>query len=93
MFDKKAYDAQLAKKIRTERRAMLLDGKVCERCGFDDPRALEFHHRNPAEKEFTVGSLMTKSLERLLAEVAKCEIICANCHAIEHAPMVELVYT
>ena len=85
MFNKKEYDAELARKIRSERKIMLLSGKVCERCGFDDIRALEFHHRDPSQKEYTVGTLMTKGLERLLKEVNKCEIICANCHAIEHS--------
>lgn len=73
-----------------ERRRLLLGGQVCSRCGFDDPRALEFHHRNPEEKIASVASMLASGWERLMREVAKCDIICANCHAIEHALVMEL---
>ena len=69
---------------RATRRAQILEGLVCSRCGFDDPRALEFHHRNAAEKLFNVMSGLSYAPDRLLAEIAKCDVICANCHAIEH---------
>jgi hypothetical protein len=60
----------------------------CERCGFEHPAALHFHHRDPATKRFGVNtanlSRKTFSMEEIIEEVAKCEVICANCHAIEH---------
>jgi hypothetical protein len=57
----------------------------CERCGFDDFRVLTFHHRDPADKSFAIGYGVRRfSQEKLLAEAAKCEVLCANCHAIEH---------
>jgi len=61
--------------------------KCCVRCDFANPRALMFHHRYPAEKELTVARAysMGWSEKRILAEIAKCEILCANCHMIEHA--------
>lgn len=60
--------------------------KGCERCGYADFRALEFHHRVPEEKSFALVKGVQRGLSkaRLLAEVAKCEVLCANCHAIEH---------
>lgn len=58
---------------------------VCERCGFGDFRALTFHHRDPDEKSFSVGYGVRRfSHEKLLEEIAKCDVLCANCHAIEH---------
>ena len=59
---------------------------VCGRCQFDDWRALEFHHSDPSEKEFTIAMAAGRgmSLERLQEEIDKCEVLCANCHAIEH---------
>lgn len=61
-------------------------GKSCERCGFNDIRALELHHKDPNNKDFTIGSVIrTKKWEDLMNEVAKCEILCANCHKIEHS--------
>ena len=60
--------------------------KKCERCGFDNPAALHFHHRDSEQKEFNIGHISTLGIgeEKALEEIAKCEIICANCHAIEH---------
>lgn len=71
------------------RRKKMLDeiklAKGCERCGFiEHPAALEFHHRNPKTKKFTVGHGTHVGLDRLLKEVAKCRILCANCHRILH---------
>jgi hypothetical protein len=57
----------------------------CMRCGFADTRALAFHHRDPGMKEFTIsGQGRVVSEERFQAEIAKCDVLCANCHAIEH---------
>lgn len=71
---------------RKERLAELKTGKACLHCGFDDPRALDFHHRDPDTKEFQISTKAWQvSWARLLAEVEKCDILCANCHRILHA--------
>lgn len=59
---------------------------ICGRCGFDNPVALQFHHTDPSTKDITVAQAITNgwSRERLKKEIAKCEVVCANCHAIEH---------
>ena len=60
----------------------IFGGKCCI-CGFNDfQEALEFHHVNPEEKEFglSASSATTKSLEKQIAEVKKCILVCANCH-------------
>jgi hypothetical protein len=55
----------------------------CLDCGYNaDPAALHFDHRVPAEKLFTVAKAMSYSLPKLMAEIAKCDVRCANCHAI-----------
>lgn len=61
-------------------------GLCCERCGFSDYRALEFHHRNPTEKEFHIGDFAIHggSIEKIKREIEKCNVLCANCHRIEH---------
>ena len=56
----------------------------CERCGFSDYRALQFHHKDP-NKEGTVAVMArTHSWDNLYEEISKCEVLCANCHQIEH---------
>ena len=58
--------------------------KTCLRCGFDDPRALQFHHRDASQKDFNIGSgAGGRSKEKILVEIEKCDLICAKCHFID----------
>lgn len=59
---------------------------ACERCGYHrNPAALDFHHR-PGQKKTAPLSQMLKDhrWETILEELAKCELLCANCHREEH---------
>lgn len=58
----------------------------CVRCTEADPACLDFHHVNADEKEMTVSSMISYgySKERLLDEIEKCVVICANCHRKQH---------
>ena len=62
----------------------------CERCGFDDYRALQFHHHND-DKERNIAEMARGcSLETIKKEAIKCTVLCANCHQIEHhAPVAQ----
>jgi len=74
-------------KLRKERRAWLLNYKAkskCVVCGEDNPACLDFHHKNPKEKDILIGRASAYSLDRIKAEVKKCVIICANCHRKLH---------
>lgn len=61
-------------------------GKSCLYCGESHPACLDFHHRDPSEKSFEVGAAHenNRSRESILREVAKCDIVCRNCHAKLH---------
>ncbi len=81
----KEKNQRLAKK----RRQWIADYKKeleCIRCGENHPATLTFHHKDSSEKEFEIGNALALgvSLKRILAEIEKCEVLCANCHAIEH---------
>lgn len=56
----------------------------CIDCGNDDPRVLEFDHRESTAKRMAVSVLARSgySLPTVQAEVAKCDVRCANCHRI-----------
>ena len=58
----------------------------CSTCGESHPSCIEFHHKNPIEKEFGLGEFMRKTLlkERILKEVEKCDVLCSNCHKKLH---------
>ncbi len=68
-----------------KRKAISYSGGCCLRCGYDRcAAALQFHHLDPAEKEFRLGSGRTWSWSKLKAEVDKTILICGNCHAELH---------
>lgn len=55
----------------------------CKDCENKDIRVLEFDHLNPAEKEYDVSTMLHRfSWETILREIAKCDVVCANCHKI-----------
>lgn len=58
--------------------------KPCIHCGIDKPYLIEFHHRNPSEKEFVIGIWRKKSKEDFLREIKKCDPLCRNCHEEYH---------
>jgi len=79
--------AAAAGAVRTARRhrerlAKYLDEHPCVDCGEADLRCLDFDHREPADKLSNVSALVWTHArwERVLAEIAKCDVRCANCH-------------
>ena len=56
----------------------------CAECrGCFPPYTMDFDHRDPGTKSFALGGkCQLKSKEVLLREVAKCDVVCANCHRI-----------
>lgn len=60
-----------------------LEQHPCVDCGETDPTVLVFDHVDPAEKYKDVGIMIHNgcSLKKVKAEIAKCEVRCANCHS------------
>ena len=58
----------------------------CSRCGNDDYRVLDFHHRDKGNKRSEVSTMVRSMLSNrtILIEIEKCDVLCANCHRIEH---------
>lgn len=59
-----------------KRKALYKAGKVCVQCGSEE--SLEWHHRNPAEK--WTSNPWSYAKHRLEAELAKCDLLCNECH-------------
>ena len=56
----------------------------CARCGYNKVAvALDFHHRDPADKSFPMAQAYRKGQKTIEAELAKCDVLCANCHREE----------
>lgn len=74
---------------RKKQRIVYTMGGKCTLCGYDkNIQALEMHHINPEEKEFTFSnSNEYKNWEQLEEEMKKCILLCANCHREVHYPI------
>lgn len=62
-------------------------GGKCQNCGYNKcPAALDFHHRNPKEKDFSICQRYNygKLNDKIKKELDKCDLLCANCHREEH---------
>lgn len=65
--------------------AVAYKGGKCKLCGYNRcVAALEFHHRNPSEKEASWTKLRKLSIASIKAELDKCDLLCACCHREEH---------
>ena len=76
-------------KERARRKQQLKDylsDKCCLQCGEKRSPCLDFHHRDPKEKDGNVSRLNHNGVkwEKVLKEIAKCDILCRNCHAMIH---------
>lgn len=58
--------------------------KGCFRCFIKITCCLEFHHKDPSTKEHQISDMLDKPWHRIEEEIAKCEVVCRNCHAIIH---------
>lgn len=63
----------------------------CVDCGNPDIRVLVFAHKNPRKDKYRRGDRAVshmanggQSWKRTLKEIAKCEVLCSNCHMIRH---------
>lgn len=82
MNKKQAFNRAMLNKLKTD--------KGCETCGYNaNPAALQFDHIDPetklvtpSGKRLTPGAMLSYSQAMIHAEIAKCRILCANCHAI-----------
>jgi hypothetical protein len=87
ILERKEWDTQNQERLYAERRALLDKiklGRGCIDCGYNaHPAALHFDHREPEKKLFKIAQGLCRRLESLLAEVAKCDVRCANCHAVK----------
>lgn len=76
------HAARRARRASVERAVFFVayfEAHPCVDCGETDPVVLEFDHLR--DKEFTIGQIVgDSSWPRLVAEIAKCQVVCRNCH-------------
>jgi hypothetical protein len=82
-----AVEAVQRRREKIKLDAIAYKGGKCVKCGYNKcVAALEFHHINPALKEFGMGQNgATKSWATIKQELDKCILLCANCHREIHS--------
>jgi hypothetical protein len=77
-----------ARRRALKQRAVDYLGGCCLDCGLRTALipVYAFHHRDPKAKDATAVRLISRGRwEPLRAELDKCDLLCANCHAVRHA--------
>ena len=77
--DNREYFREYHARRRAE--AIRFLGGKCSRCGSEE--GLEFHHCVDEPDKLTVGPLLKGRWAVVLAEIAKCELLCKQCHCRE----------
>lgn len=80
-----AVVAETKRRLAADINALKL-ARGCDRCGYDlHAVALDFHHRVGERKLFTIAAaIRTRGRSQAVAEIEKCDLLCANCHRVEH---------
>ena len=78
--EKREYQRNWMKK----RRENLINnlGNKCSICESQD--RLEFHHKDPSIKSFSINSKLSYNEKELEEELNKCELLCFECHKKKH---------
>jgi len=80
---------RVVKKRTVERNRRIIaeaQAEGCSRCDERDLRCLDFHHVDPTTKSFGFGRGQARDCgeTKLRAEIAKCIVLCSNCHRKLH---------
>lgn len=72
---------------RTKQRIVQAFDNKCGICGYNKCNdALDLHHLDPSKKEFSLGKIRANPISwtKIVNELRKCILICANCHREVH---------
>ena len=68
--------------------------KGCQHCGYKKHAvALVYHHTDPSTKKGDISTMHKNTFSRfkkIVLEIWKCIVLCANCHNVEHQRLREL---
>ena len=81
-----ASEAVILRRKKVKEELVEYKGGKCEICGYNKCiAALEFHHVNSADKDFSISKKgVTISIEKMKKEADKCMLLCSNCHKEIH---------
>jgi hypothetical protein len=87
--------AEAIKKWRKKFKMIIVEsfGGLCGICSYNKCNgALELHHLDPNDKDFAFGKLLknARAWDKILIELRKCVMLCANCHREVHAGITKI---
>lgn len=84
---KKCQNLNTGERMRlVKAQAVAYLGGKCQICNYSKCLdALDFHHRDPKEKEFNICSVKSRNFEGIKKELDKCDLLCSNCHREIHS--------
>ena len=85
--DRDAYNAYMRVYMKERYQAFKAEilsrlGGACKECG--SIIGLEMHHVEPSKKKFTISTAWSQRAEILDVEIAKCILLCGDCHKVVH---------
>lgn len=86
-YCKQCFSLAICKRYNAKKAAAVkFLGDRCSKCLKSYPHQVyHFHHRDPKTKKFEWVKLRNRSILSLVQELNKCDLVCANCHVLEHA--------
>ena len=82
-----SYPAQCERGYNRKRDIVNQKGGKCELCGYNkNLAALVFHHKFDKDISLDMRTLSNNSLDTILCELKKCQLLCSNCHMEVHHP-------
>lgn len=85
-----SYEYVKSYRQRQKENIIYVMGGKCACCGYNKCNsALELHHLNPAEKDFTFSQNTNRAWEHIVKELPKTIMVCANCHREIHAGLIK----
>jgi hypothetical protein len=74
---------KLNRKILRRRLFDEVKNRPCADCGgWFEPVQMDFDHRDPKQKSFQIGTHLLHNVIKILKEMEKCDVVCANCHRL-----------
>ena len=84
------YENVKSYRQRQKENIIYVMGGKCACCGYNKCNsALELHHLNPEEKDFTFSDNTNRAWETIMQELPKTILVCANCHREIHAELID----
>ena len=62
--------------------------QLCTVCDEKEGVCLDFHHLDEKKKDFALSNSSTHSFDTIKREIAKCILVCSNCHRKIHAGLI-----